>query len=83
MIPRKPNIHEQQVKLCCVFLLLVYPMLQVSLDCPFLIALSIFSNVYLHLSSLDIQFMLNVLDASKPKDMSMLTITPLMWLKDY
>jgi hypothetical protein len=32
---------------CCVFLRLVYPMLPVSLDCPFLIAPSIFSNVYL------------------------------------
>ena len=29
------------------FLLLVYPMLPVSLDCSFLIALSVFSNVYL------------------------------------
>ena len=33
--------------LCFVFLRLVYPMLPVSLDCPFLIAPSIFSNVYL------------------------------------
>jgi len=32
----------------CVFVLcLVYPMLPVSLDCPFLIAPSVFSNVYL------------------------------------
>ena len=29
------------------FIYLVYPMLPVSLDCPFLIALSVFSNVYL------------------------------------
>jgi hypothetical protein len=29
------------------FLRLVYPMLPVSLDCPFLIASSVFSNVYL------------------------------------
>ena len=29
---------------CCVFILFMYPMLSVSLDCPFL---SIFSNVYL------------------------------------
>ena len=44
------------VTLCCyqtlirkgVFVLcLVYPMLTVSLDCPFLIAPSVFSNVYL------------------------------------
>ena len=40
--------------LCCVFcfvlfvfiLCLVYPMLRVSLDCSFLIGLSVFSNVY-------------------------------------
>ena len=31
---------------CIVFLRLVYPMLPVSLDCPFLIAPSVFSNVY-------------------------------------
>ena len=30
-----------------VFLRLVYPMLSVSLDCPFLIAPSVFSNIYL------------------------------------
>jgi hypothetical protein len=39
--------------LCCVFicfafLRLVYPMLPVSLDCPFLIFPSVFSNVYLN-----------------------------------
>jgi len=32
---------------CFVFLRLVYPMLPVSLDCLFLIAPSVFSNVYL------------------------------------
>ena len=32
---------------CFVFLRLVCPMLSVSLDCPFLIAPSVFSNVYL------------------------------------
>ena len=37
--------------LCCVFLRLVYPMLPVSLDCPFLIAPSVFSNVYLIIGS--------------------------------
>jgi hypothetical protein len=31
---------------CFVFLRLVYPMLAVSLDCPFVIAPSVFSNVY-------------------------------------
>jgi len=39
--------------LCCVLsvfvLCLVCPMLPVFLDCPFLIALSVFSNVYKHL----------------------------------
>jgi len=33
--------------LCCVFPRLVYPILPVSLDCPFLITPSVFSNVYL------------------------------------
>ena len=33
--------------ICFVFLRLVYPMLTVSLDCPFVIAPSVFSNVYL------------------------------------
>jgi hypothetical protein len=36
--------------LCCIFfffLRLVYPMFQVSLDCQFLIAPLVFSNVYL------------------------------------
>ena len=32
------------VVFCCVFLRLVYPMLLVSLDCPFLIATSVYSN---------------------------------------
>ena len=31
---------------CCVFLRFVYPMLPISLNCPFLIALSVFANVY-------------------------------------
>ena len=34
---------------CFVFLRLVYPMLPVSLDCTFLIATSVFSNIYLFL----------------------------------
>jgi hypothetical protein len=37
--------------LCCVVVFLfrfVYPMLPVSRDCPFVIAPSVFSNVYLH-----------------------------------
>ena len=36
---------------CFICLPLVYPMLPVSLDCPFLIASSVFSNVYLHTSN--------------------------------
>jgi len=32
--------------LCCVFLRIVYPMFTVSMDCPFLIDPSVFSNVY-------------------------------------
>ena len=38
---------QQILCFCCVFLRLVWPMLSVSLDCPFLIAPSVFSNVYL------------------------------------
>jgi len=34
----------------CVFLRLVYSMLPVSLDCPFLIYPSVFSNIYLVLT---------------------------------
>ena len=36
---------------CFCFLHLVYPMLPVSLDCPFCIALSVFSNGYLRITS--------------------------------
>ena len=35
--------------LCCVFLRLVYTMLPVSLECPFLITPSVFSTIYLYL----------------------------------
>ena len=35
------------IVLCFVFRRLVYPMLPVSLDCPILIAPSVFYNVYL------------------------------------
>jgi hypothetical protein len=34
--------------LCCVFLRIVHIVLPVSLDCPFLIVPSVFSNVYLY-----------------------------------
>jgi hypothetical protein len=37
--------------LCCVFIRLVYPMLSVSLDIPFVIALSVFSDVHLSTST--------------------------------
>ena len=54
--------------LCCVVLCfilfvivlcLMYPMLPVSLDCPFLIALSVFSNVYLFIALVDMWKMLD------------------------
>ena len=38
--------------LCCVFLPPVYPMLPVSLDCPFFIAHSVFTNVYYEVFSM-------------------------------
>jgi hypothetical protein len=41
------------VVFCFAFLLLVYPMLPVSLDCPFLIASLVFFNVYLVLRGLE------------------------------
>jgi hypothetical protein len=34
--------------LCCVFTLFFFLLLQVSLDCPFLIGSSVFSYVYLY-----------------------------------
>jgi len=40
--------------LCCVFLRLVHPMLPVSLDCPFFVAPSVFSNVYLRLTDISV-----------------------------
>ena len=45
--------HLEFSSVCCVFVLFVFvlclvcPMLPVSVDCPFLIAPSVFSNVYL------------------------------------
>jgi len=38
----------QHIILCCVFLRIVHIVLPVSLDCPFLIVPSVFSNVYLY-----------------------------------
>jgi len=35
-----------QYILCCVFVLFFFVLLPVSLDCPFFIAPSVFSNVY-------------------------------------
>ena len=40
-------LHISVLCFCFTFLRLVYPMLPVSVDCPFLIAPSVFSNVYL------------------------------------
>ena len=37
--------------LCCVFIRLVYPILSVSLDFPFVIAPSVFSDIYLSTST--------------------------------
>ena len=51
--------NDVQHILCCVFCfvcLRLYPMLPVSLDCPFLIVPSVFSNAYLDIySDLDFQ----------------------------
>jgi hypothetical protein len=44
--------------LCFVFLRLVYPMLPVSLECPFVIALSVFSDVYFVLNLLEVSVMI-------------------------
>jgi hypothetical protein len=44
--------------LCSVFLRLVYPMLPVSLKCPFVIALSVFSDVYFILNLLEVSVMI-------------------------
>jgi hypothetical protein len=41
------------VGFCFFFLHLVYPMMTVSLDCPFLIAPSVFSNFYFEPKALD------------------------------
>jgi hypothetical protein len=42
-----------QHTLCCVFIAIVYHMLPVSLDCPFLITPSVFSNVYIYIWFVD------------------------------
>ena len=42
-----PAYSGLQHILCCVFILLFFVLLPVSLDCPFVVALSVFSNVYL------------------------------------
>ena len=63
---------------CIVFFILfvfdpclVYPMLPVSLDCPFLIAPSVFSNVYFHGNIL-------LSPQSGVEDMEMLGVRPLV-----
>ena len=40
------TVHKYCVVFCFVFLRLVFPMLPISFDCPFLIAPSVLSNVY-------------------------------------
>ena len=47
---------DVQQTLCCGFLRIVCPMLPVSLDCPFWIVPSIFSNVYLVILRLYLYF---------------------------
>ena len=43
-------LFPEKIRRFCVFLRLVYPVLPVSLDCPFFTAHSVFSNVYLRIS---------------------------------
>ena len=47
------------IRYICVCLRLVYPMLPDSLDCPFLIVLLVFSNVYLH-NDFSFAFLINL-----------------------
>ena len=42
------NIEKQKNNWLYLKLKIMYPMLPVSLDCPFLITLSVFSNVYIN-----------------------------------
>ena len=48
--------------LCCgfVFVCLVYPVLLVSLDCPFLVAPPVFSNVYIAFMPIIIKELISV-----------------------
>jgi len=43
--------HASKI-ICCVYVLFSFVLLQVSLDCPFLIAPSVFSNVYFGFSNM-------------------------------
>jgi len=52
------------IVLCYVFLRLVYPMLPVSLECPFVIAPSVFSDVYFILNLLEVSVMMFCLKSS-------------------
>ena len=56
------SIRSFILSLCCVFLHLVYPMLPISLDCPFVISPSVFSNVY---SLTNVQFAIKILNLKK------------------
>ena len=51
-------VYVWHIVLCFVFLRLVYPMLPVSLECPFVIALSVFSDVYFILNLLEVSVMI-------------------------
>jgi hypothetical protein len=73
------------VFLCFVFVLrLVFPMLPVSLDCPFVISPSVFSNIYLFLRSrlfrlgvmLGLSSELSALNDITPNGMLDITISP-------
>jgi hypothetical protein len=51
-------VYVWHIVLCFVFLRLVYPMLPVSLECPFVISLSVFSDVYFILNMLEVSVMI-------------------------
>ena len=59
-------IQLSYVRYLCLFTYIgvqhtyVYPMLQISMDCPFLVVPSVFSNVYLLVELVTEQYQLNV-----------------------
>ena len=61
--------------LCCVVFLFVclrpvsrYPMLPVSLDCPFLITPSVFSNIYLQCNDIVVIYISNMISTEGTPD---------------